>query len=256
MSGDRPIVQWVSDSGVRSTLLGSLSESGVETATLIDTVDASESAVYASLNDLERRDLIEQNEEEWVVTGRGQLVTDLLAQRSSIEEFLNGDPGYWQSHDVSVIPERFRLRLGELGSYEVIRRTRTDPRRVIREVAKRIEASEYAWILAPIYTDEYATALPDTPRSRLVLGRQVVEGALGETVRDPDADRPEHTEIRIGEAPIGLTVLPDAVLLSFPTLEGEYGTRSEILAESKSARQWAEAVFEFYWERATAVPEP
>ena len=78
--GDRRVAQWVSDSSVRSNLLSSVAETPTTTASLIESHDASESAVYASLTDLERRDLIEDRDGEWVLTGRGQLVTDMLVE--------------------------------------------------------------------------------------------------------------------------------------------------------------------------------
>lgn len=251
---DRPVVRWVNESSVRSTVLSRVAAEQAATATLIEGIDASESAVYAALNDLERRALIAEREDGWTATGRGQLVTDLIDQQRAIERLFADDPEYWRSHDVSVLPQRFRQRLGELAGNDVIRRTDTDPRRVIREVSNRIAAADYALILAPIYTDEYATALPDSPDSRLLLSERVVEEALEETVTDPEAEEPDETEIRIGQAPVGLTVVPGAVMVSFPTLEGSYDPGSEIVVETESAQQWARDLFEYYWERAMPVP--
>jgi predicted transcriptional regulator len=251
---DRPVVRWVNESTVRSAVLSRVADEQTTTALLIEGIEASESAVYAALKDLGRRDLIAEREEEWTVTGRGQLVTDLIDQQRATEQLFADDPEYWRSHDVSVLPARFRQRLGELTGGDVIRRTDTDPRRVIREVSNRIADADHTQILAPIYTDEYATAMPDSEQSRLLLSQQVVEEALEETVTNPAAEEPDETEIRIGEAPVGLTVVPDAVMVSFPTLDGSYDPGSEILVETDAAREWGSHLFEYYWERAMPVP--
>lgn len=251
---DRPVVRWVNESSVRSAVLSQVAAEQTETASLIESVEASESAVYAALNDLERRDLIAERENGWTATGRGQLVTDLIDQQRATERLFADDPEYWRSHDVSVLPQRFRQRLGELAGSDVIRRTDTDPRRVIREVSNRIAEADHARILAPIYTDEYATAMPDSEESKLLLSERVVQEALEETVRDPEAEEPDETEIRIGRAPIAVVLVPDAVMLSFPKLDGSYDPGSEILAETDSAHQWGSDVFTHYWEQAMPVP--
>jgi predicted transcriptional regulator len=247
-------VKWVNSSDVRSAVVDEVAGETLGTDVLLETVEASESAVYAALSDLERRGIVDERETGWTVTGRGHVVADLLAQRGAVEQLFAGEGDYWQTHDVSVLPEPFRLRLGALSDYEEIEISRTDPQRVVRTLSKVIAGSEWAWILAPIYQAEYARALPDNDESRLVLDPAVVQDALA-SIDDPGADEPERTEIRIGEAPLGLTVTPSAVLVSFPTLDGQYDTRTELSAESERARQWGRDLFEHYWEQAMPIPD-
>jgi len=254
MQGSRPLVQWVSDSGVRSEIVHEIAAESIPTNRLLESVEASESAVYAALNDLERRGVVESRESDWTVTGSGQVVADLLAQREAVERLFDGDGDYWQAHDVSVLPEQFRLRIGALASHDMITISQTDPRRVVRTVSNKIADAEWARILAPVYREEYARALPDNENSRLVLDEAVIEDVLAR-IEPPDADEPELTEIRIGTAPIALTVTPTVLLASFPTLDGQYDTRSELRVETERAREWGEDLFEYYWEQAIPVPD-
>lgn len=251
----RPVVQWVNDSAVRAAVLRTVADGSASTETILRRVDASESAVYAALNALERRDLLVEDEDSWVVTGRGQTVADLLEQRGNVESLFDGEDNYWQTHDVSVLPRHFRLRLGALAGYEVIRITDTDPTRVVRTVANHIEAADSVEILAPIYQDAYAQSLPDNPESRLLLSQDVIEGALADRATDPDAERPEETAIRIGTAPVGLTITDDVTLVSFPKLDGSYDTRTELRVETDVAAQWASDLFSYYWARAVPAPD-
>lgn len=254
MEGNRPVVTWVSDSTVRSEVVHAVADQAGPTDRLLEAVEASESAVYAALNDLDRRGLVEEREGEWTVTGRGRVVADLLAQRAAVERLLGGEGEYWQTHDVSVLPEPFRLRLGALAGHDLITVTQTDPKRVVRTVSNAIANAEWAWILAPVYRSEYAAALPDNEDSRLVLDRAVIEDALA-AIEDPHADPPEQTEIRVGRAPVALTVTPEEVLASFPTLDGQYDTRAEVRVDTEPARKWGHDVFEYYWEDAVPVPD-
>lgn len=251
MPPTRPVVRWVADSTVRTDVVGTLAGRALETGDLHRAVDASESAVYAALNDLERRGLVEETDTGWRVSGRGRVVADILAQQRAIDGLFERDDQYWQHHDLAAVPREFRLRLDELAEYEIVRVTETDPRRVVREVKTVIEDAPWTRILAPIYLEEYATSMPDNDQSRLVLDTRVVQNALGQTIEEPGADEPSETEIRLGSAPVGLTLTPEVVMLSFPELDGGYDTRTELRLETERAREWGRDLFEHYWSRAS-----
>ena len=253
MQEPRPVIQWVSDSAVRVGILTTVRSEPTPTAALLDTVDASESAIYQAVTDLERRSLLTERAAGWIVTGRGQVVADLLGQRESVEQLLHSGGEYWQEHDLSVLPRRFRLRLGALADHDVLRVTDTDPNRVVRHLSNRVSESSSVQILAPVYQESIASAMPDTADTRLVLTPDVVEGTLEQDVEDPDVE-PDNMNIRLGDVPIPLTLTDDALLVSFPTLDGQYDTRSEVLVESEAARRWGEDLFTYYWRRATPVP--
>lgn len=253
MQGSRPVIQWVNDSAVRAAVLSTVESEPIPTVALLDAVDASESAIYQATSDLQRRSLLAERESGWIATGRGQLVADLLGQRESIEQLFAGDEAYWHEHDLSVLPRRFRLRLGALADHEVLRVTETDPNRVLRHLSNRVSESSSVQILAPVYQETIASAMPDTADTKLVLTPSVVEGALEQDIDDPDVE-PDDMNIRLGEVPIPLTLTDDALLVSFPTLDGTYDSRSEVLAEGEAARQWGKDLFSHYWRRATPVP--
>lgn len=254
MQSSRPVIRWVSDSDVRSALLRTLSSGPRPTARILDTVSASESAIYQALSDLERRDLLAEQHDGWVLTGRGQLVADLLSQRAAVEKLLATDEAYWQNHDVSVLPREFRLRLGALQDHEIVRVTETDPNRVVRFLTEHVSGAESVQILAPVYQEDVAEAMPDTQDTRLVLTPEIVEGVFEQSVAEPSAE-PEQMAIRIGEAPLPMTLTEDALLVSFPTLDGKYDSRTEVVAESEAALQWGSDLFSYYWQRARPIPE-
>lgn len=255
MCGTRPVITWVADSVVRIDVVEAIAGQTLGTGEILERVEASESAVYAALNDLERRGLVAESETGWIATGRGRLVADVLDQQRTVDGLFGNGDDYWQTHDVSVLPRRLRLRLDALEGYEIVRITETDPRRVVREVTELIDTAEWTRILAPIYRDEYATTMPDNDESQLVLDTRVVEDALETTVKDPEAERPEATEIRLGSAPVGLTVTPEVVMVSFPTLDGSYDNRTELRIETDAAREWGHDLFEHYWEQSVPAPD-
>jgi predicted transcriptional regulator len=42
-------------------------------------------------------------------------------------------------------------------------------------------------------------------------------------------------------------------MLSLPTIDGQYDSRTEVLATDERALAWGRDLYEYYWERATPV---
>jgi predicted transcriptional regulator len=248
MTNDRP-VEYVLSSSVRTDVLAAVVDGPVEMAALIGAIDASESAVYNAVGDLERRELVRSVADGWAATGSGQLVADLLEQQANLCRLLSDD--YWRTHDVSALPRRFRIRLTDLADATVYRGSDTDPHATIREVCERVEAATpRVDIVTPIYQAEYEAVMPDSEEARLIIDRTVVENAL-EGVTDPaDAHTYEETPVRILDVDVGVGVTPDHVMLSLPTIDGQYDSRSEVIATDERALAWGRDLFEHYWSRA------
>jgi predicted transcriptional regulator len=52
---------------------------------------------------------------------------------------------------------------------------------------------------------------------------------------------------------VAVSVTDGHLLLSLPTLDGQYDSRTEVLATDERALAWGRDLFEYYWDRA--VPE-
>jgi len=248
------VVGHVLGSTVRTDVLLAVVERGRSMRSLIEVVDASESAVYNAVGDLERKGLVRSDEAELAATGSGQLVADLLEQQENLCRLLADD--YWRDHDVSALPRRFRLRLTELAGAEVVRASDTDPHAVVREVRDRVDrAGTNVDIVTPIYQAEYEAVMPDAPEARLLVDRSVALDAL-ERVDSPDAaDQWTETAVRVLDANVGIAVTDAEIMLSLPTIDGRWDSRTEVVAESDRAMEWGRDLFEYYWNRATPNEE-
>jgi predicted transcriptional regulator len=245
----RSAVGFVSSSSVRTDVLHAVAERPRTTENLIAAVDASESAVYDATAALERRDLLRSVGDGWAPTGSGRLVADLLEQQRNVCRLLDDD--YWASHDVSALPRRFRLRLSELANAEVFRAPDTDPHAVVREVVDRVEAAGTdVDIVTPIYQAEYEAAMPDSPDARLVIDTAVAEQALARVDDPAEAQQFAETPVRVLDVGVGVGVTDDHLMLSLPTIDGQYDSRTEVLAADDRAIGWGRDLFAYYWDRA------
>lgn len=244
---DRSVITYVGSSSVRTDIVGELCETHRETDDLLASLDASESAVYDALSALERRGVVASADDGWRLTGVGRLVGDRLDRQRATEELLAATPEYWQNHDTSVLPKRFRRRLPEIGEYDVIRATPTDLDKGIRAVVARVESVESCDIVSPVYHKAYSQAMPDNADSRLLLSCDVVDTVLteiGESRRNY-----EETAVRVTPVSHALGVSDDWLILTLPEYDGEWPD-AKIISEDPGAIQWGEQLFESLWADA------
>lgn len=254
MAGGRTLVEYVIGSTVRAGVLEAVAADAHTMDDLLATLEASESAVYSAVNELENRGLLAERDGGYELTGAGRLVTDLVDQCQRTEKLFATDAAYWEAHDLSVLPEDFRRRLPELAGCDIVRATDADPHRVVRHVAERIEAATDVSVITPIYQDEYATGLPQEGETRLLFDASIF-GELAEEPLASGEDPPPGTDIRTADVSFALTVTDSCILLSLPLLDGQYDTRTEVIAEHDAAMQWGEQLFEHVWERGVPVDE-
>ncbi|PSQ24011.1 hypothetical protein BRD06_08445 [Halobacteriales archaeon QS_9_67_15] len=246
----KSVVGYVLSSSVRSDVLTAAVAEPRSIDGLIESIDASESAVYNAVADLERRGLVRKVDDEWDATGSGQLVSDLLEQQGNLCQLLADD--YWRDHDVSSLPRRFRLRLTELADAEVFRASDTDPHAVVREVCNRVErAGSNVDIITPIYQAEYEDVMPDASDASLVVDTTVAHEALDRVDSLESVRRWEETSVRVLDIDIGVGVTENEVMLSLPTIDGQYDSRTEVFASDERAIAWGRDLYEYYWNRAT-----
>jgi len=245
------VVQYVSTSSVRTDIVGALCPQDRTTADLLADLDASESAVYDALANLERRGLLVSGDGTWRLTGTGRLVADTIHRQRLTERLLDGDAEYWERHDASVIPQRFRFRLCEIGTYEVVRKTQADIDRPVREVVTRVESVENCHVVSPVYHREYEAAMPDSPDSRLVVSCEVVDEM---TRQGSNVDRRtfEQTAVRVTPIDYALGVSDEWVILTLPEMNGEWPS-AKFVSETDDAVAWGHDLFESIWADATTI---
>ncbi|WP_238398306.1 helix-turn-helix transcriptional regulator [Halorussus salinus] len=230
---EEPIVEYVTTSGARTAVLRTVADGPVSTQSVLDTVSASESAVYGALGELRERDLIRKPDSDaWEPTGLGLAVGEAIAERRRTEEVLRADPEYWKTHDVTALPAQFRATLSRLADAEVVRATDTDPHRAVREVKRRIEAADSVAIVSPIYHDEFVDALggrsggsesaSDAGESASNAGESAsnaeksASGAGGPSPDASESDLPTDASVRLV---LGSAVVEETVDTAGPTDE-------------------------------------
>ncbi|TQQ81423.1 helix-turn-helix transcriptional regulator [Halonotius roseus] len=253
MHGDS-VYDFVISSSVRVDILERLAGAPQPTDELIDHLDASTSAVYTALADLERQGVVFDDDAGWRLTGHGRLVVDLIDRRDATVQTINHDQDYWETHRTDHLPREFRRRLPELGTYEVIRSEPPDVRAHARVVTDLLEQAESCRTAMPIHVPEYRNAFPDHPDSRLLFSPSVIDTVRADSgtgtrdgVRQIDA-----AECRVREMQFGFTVSDSYLMLALRPMS-QSPVASMLLSEADSAIRWASELYESFWQEAEPV---
>lgn len=252
MTDTEDAFRFVASSPVRSNILRHLHTQPRTTAALIQRIDASKSAVYGGLDELKSQEMVRREDDHWAPTGHGQILADVICAGKQYSDFGERLHTYFNNHDVSVLPTEFRLRIGELNGADIMTAPESQPQKVINIVSDRLDKTTDVTVMTRIIIDSYTEAIPDTPETRLLLDKQIIE-----SVAD-DGDRyetVEDAEVRIGSVPAPVLITDDSLLLSLPTSDGKYDPQSELVAETEKARVWGKQLFESCWNQAVPADE-
>ena len=253
MHGDS-VYAFVISSSVRVDIVQRLAATPQPTDELIDHLDASTSAVYTALADLERQGVVFDDEAGWRLTGHGRLVVDLIDHRKSTVQTITHDQDYWETHRTDHLPREFRRRLPELGEYEIVRSEPPDVRAHARVAVDLLEQAESCRTAMPIHVPEYRNAFPDHPDSRLLFSPSVIDTVRADSgtgtrdgIRQIDA-----AQCRVRNVQFGFTVSESSLMLALRPM-AESPVASMLVAETDSAIRWASDLYESLWEDAEPV---
>lgn len=246
------LVRYVGSSTVRSDVVDALCERPRPTDELLAAVDASESAVYEALSNLDDRGVVTETPDGWRLTGAGRLVGDTLERQRATDRLIAANETYWERHDTSVLPQSFRCRLPELGAYDVKERAEHDLMGLVPWVVSKVEAVESCEIVSPMYHREYQEVMPDNADSRLVVGRQVVDDVLLEMDDGPYSRSYEETPVRVSSVPFALGVSEEWVILTLPDHDGDWPD-AKVFSTAETAVQWGRELFDAVWQDGTPM---
>ncbi|WP_323190261.1 transcriptional regulator FilR1 domain-containing protein [Halostella sp. PRR32] len=251
MHGTLDTLEFVVGSSARREVLSRLASGPATRQTVLDDTPSSKSSVYDSLNKLDEHGLVYQQEDNrWATTAAGQVLSDAIARCERTGSVLSEDGEYWERHDASGVPDKFRAEFFTLDDHEIIRSPDSDPYRASRRVADEIAAAECISVVTPVYHDRYAEALNESPDSdrRLVVTPEMIQRIV--VGSSEEVEGAKHVESRVYDASFAMAVSDETLLLSLPKLDGSYDPQTEVVVETDAAVDWGTRLFEHLWERA------
>ncbi|PSQ45575.1 hypothetical protein BRD17_01170 [Halobacteriales archaeon SW_7_68_16] len=239
---------------MRTNVVSHLSAGPAETDDLIDAIDVSESAVYNALSELNDHGLVREAAAGWGLTGHGQLVAQSVSRWRSVEELVDTDPEYWETYRINTLPPEFQRRLHEITPYETVRGVRPRVNRNHDVIAERMQTVDSCRLISPIYLPEHDPFIPNSPETKMLLTRGVIDGVLDHEDRDIFEVNSE-TRIRLAPVEFGLNVGATYMCFVLPNLEDPRKKAPTLVSEADSAVQWGEELFASLWDDAEPVED-
>ena len=266
--------EYVFVSAVRRETLDALARNPLDRRTVVDRLDACDSAVYDAFTGLTERGLIVREGDHWVVTGTGRAVADCLEYCHRVDETVDTAPAYWRTHDLGCLPRDVRAGLITATNYSVVRAGEGD-RDVTSHLGVALAGARSAGLVLGAPLSELIQALEGVPHAR-VVARSPVESTRAnldtrwiqsskrceETGDDTasgtavDTDTDSSTTVRTLPReclPYTMVVTDDLAAFVLPTLEGDQTHTSILFVEDDSvcARCWNH--FVACWRRAATL---
>lgn len=242
MTTNRNPIEYVFASTARRRTLSILARTPTDRRSIVERVDASESAVYDAFAGLAERGLIYRTDEGWSVTGAGRAIADCLDRCDRVGDAIREVGQYWRTHDASVLPRRLREALFAAPSAEIYRSPDADPERAGREVAGLLVDSDRADVLTAVYWPPVVDAVGGRPNGRLLVAPSLLEA--------DDARPTGDAAVRTAAVDYSLVVADDAVALSVPTLDGRLDRYAALVSTDDAVRARCRRAFESAWRRA------
>ncbi|NOZ69673.1 MAG: winged helix-turn-helix domain-containing protein, partial [Deferribacteres bacterium] len=225
-AGGEELVRFVVSSRKRMRTLLHLRGGSATLHSIKKATNSSSSAIIPQLRRLERRGLVTRNGRRYSLSYAGEVIAEHLHRLTATAEVFERFPEFWSSHEISALPQEFRMRLYELGNYRVIKGDSTDPFVPHREYLKILKEADWMMGVSPVLHPDYPEAVLNLARRgkkiSLILTEEVIEKIiqkypeeLNEGIRYPNT-----TLMVCSDASVAFTVTDSFLSMMLPLAGG------------------------------------
>jgi predicted transcriptional regulator len=190
----------------------------------------------------------------------GGVIADYFCNFEGIEKIFKDNMKFWDVHKISAIPGEFRLRLHELGNYEIVRSTPTDIFKPHHEDMRNL-------VNASLMKSVSSVMHPDYPRHICDLaekGMDVFIIMTDEILEILEKTYMEELKKCSGLKNICLSVCHEKIEIAFVVTDsflslrlflkdGNYDFHEKIMSFDKSAIGWGEDLFNYYLKHSEKI---
>ncbi len=231
----------------RLEILRLITETPMRLTKIADRVGANNPEVSRHLDRLRAAGLVEREPEgTYLVSPLGLYVLSSLPGL----DFLARNSDYFRDHDLSLLPDPFVGRLGELNACE-----RAEGTYVGIEKGIEIYGQSEDWFstLTPEYLPDSVEVVPDV-REKLSQG-VTFRTIVGPTFRLPPSlePTPENRFRVVPKLPLGLGVSEKEAMIVFPDLKGRIDLSVAFSSDDERFLRWCEDLVEWLWSRGEGL---
>lgn len=226
-----------------------------------DSLTGTTSAIMAQVKILYEQGLIEQNEDKYRLTSIGKIVMKKIKPLIETLNVLEDNKDYWDSRNMSAIPEFLLDRIGDLGEVMIhepdLNHLFEPPKALLTSLKQTENVCTFYSYFCPTCPDNYAELAKKEVNYNLILTRPVYERLRDEYKEQHDAmmnSKNSHmyicddNSLKLG----ALSVTDDIMLIAFFNKDGIFDHK-KVLSFEESARRWGVDLFQYYREKSEKV---
>ncbi|MCQ6963494.1 helix-turn-helix transcriptional regulator [Methanolobus chelungpuianus] len=219
------------------------------------------SAIMAQMKILLEQGLIEQTSDEYRLTYIGKIILRKIKPLMEALSVLEENKEYWESRDMSAIPDPLLDRIGDLGQIMVyqpdLNHLFEPPKQLCLSLKQSTKVSTFYSYFCPSCPMNYSELAKKEINFDLILTRSVYNRLKEEYTEQYDAMINssssnificEDSSIRLG----ALSITDDLLLIAFFNKQGIFDHK-KVISFEESARQWGMDLFGKYRQMAEKV---
>ncbi len=246
-------------SAVRTKTLLCLKDHELESSDLEEKLGIRATTILHSISNMIDTGLVKKSKKGYELTNVGRVQAILIDQLVSAIVILDEHKDFWQTHDVSGIPEDLLAKIGMLGQSDILK---GDPAAILKtqeywfsEVIKSKEVAGLSPVIIPTYSVAIAKALENGAKVDLILTRPIMDIVMKEYSAQLKAmlEAESFKLYRIDrDVRIAYTVTDSYLSLGLFRLDGGYDVGSDLNCFGNTSRAWGKELFEYH--RKMSVP--
>ena len=216
--------------------------------------------ILPRLKELESSGLIYQEERKYYLSEVGEVIAKSFSRFYRNLKIFEKDMKFWEEHQISGIPEKFRLRLYELGDYEIFRSTPTEIFKPHDEYVKNLLRSKWIRGVSPVLH-------PDYPKFILKLaeeGKDITIIITKDVLKKIEEKHKIELEEGLQYKNAKLMLCNEEVKVAFTTSNmflsmrlflksGIYDFYQNLISHEKSAIKWGKELFDYFKKRSEEI---
>lgn len=239
-------IKYILTSGMRSKLLLAIYENPKNLDELRKELKKPSATILHGLKELESINLIKKVQKYYELTSNGFLLTTNMVKLIENWYALNKSKLFWNSHDISGIPDEFLKDIYLLKNAEYVTSTTSDLSNAFNTYIKYISKSKKLKIILPIYSENHfkhmIKLLNDNKLKKLEL---IVSEEILDSINENELFKRElanNNKVKIrcveNKLKIFLTCSDEFMSLTLFFNDGHYDDSQILIAKDKNAIKW------------------
>lgn len=246
-------------SGIRKELLLYLDDGPHSLSEIRDRFDITSPEVSPRIKELIEHKLVKFEDKKYHLTPMGKTIVSSFRPFVNTLNVFDQYPDFWESHDLTSIPENFLLRIGEIKNYIIIEDDMDDINRTKVEGIELVMQSKYLLAVSMLYDNDMPDLLikllDNNVNVSIIINKNVFEKLIGDDLSFNKYKEYSNFSAYISNENIrtAFTVNDFSIFFSLCYLNGKFDLHSNCISNEKSAINWGTDLFEYYKKNSQKI---